>query len=197
MVEGSAGHKYLPGTNQYPNTFEKATTILGNYQGTKPSQSGGDQRNKGGGLAFIQRGARGQGCSAGWNAVSGGRSNGPRDAATRNTRGKGNNESVSALSTQSGVGANSSGESHCFHCGESDHWARECLLLLTKQQAQLHMILKAQEGVEQEENTAHQFLHFSMLQTDKLLDDQAYLDGCSMVTAFKNKKYLDILQRVD
>ena len=58
---------YLLGTNQYPNTFDKATIILGNYQGTKPSQPGGDQRNKGGGLAFIQRGARGQSCSAGWS----------------------------------------------------------------------------------------------------------------------------------
>jgi hypothetical protein len=45
---------YLLGTNQYPNTFEKATIILGIYQGTKPSQPGGDQRNTGGGLTFIQ-----------------------------------------------------------------------------------------------------------------------------------------------
>jgi hypothetical protein len=34
--------KYLLGTNQYPNTFKKATIILGNYKGAKPSQSGGD-----------------------------------------------------------------------------------------------------------------------------------------------------------
>jgi hypothetical protein len=58
-------------------------------------------------------------------------------------------------------------------------------------------VLEAQEGAEQEENTAHQFLHFSMMQADKLPDGQEYLDRCSMVTAFKTKKYLDNLLRVD
>ncbi len=59
------------------------------------------------------------------------------------------------------------------------------------------MTLEAQEGAEQEEDAAHQFLHFSMLQADELPDNQAYLDGCLMVTAFKTKKYLDNLRRVD
>ncbi len=44
---------YLLGSNQYPNTFKKATIILVNYQGAKPSQPGGDRRNEGGGLVFI------------------------------------------------------------------------------------------------------------------------------------------------
>jgi hypothetical protein len=33
---------YLLGTDQYPNIIEKATIILGNYQGAKLSQPGGD-----------------------------------------------------------------------------------------------------------------------------------------------------------
>jgi hypothetical protein len=33
---------YLLGINQYPNIFKKVTIILGNYQGAKPSQPGGD-----------------------------------------------------------------------------------------------------------------------------------------------------------
>jgi hypothetical protein len=36
-----------------------------------------------------------------------------------------------------------------------------------------------------------------MVQADKLPDNQAYLDGCSTVTAFKTKKYLDNLRRLD
>ena len=47
-------NNYLLGTDQYPNTLEKASRILGNYQvpKTTPFQ---DRRNKGGGLAFLQR----------------------------------------------------------------------------------------------------------------------------------------------
>jgi hypothetical protein len=33
---------YLLDTNQYPNTFKKVRINLGNYQGVKPSQPGGD-----------------------------------------------------------------------------------------------------------------------------------------------------------
>jgi hypothetical protein len=188
---------YLLGTSQYPNTFKKATMILGNYQRAKSSQPEGDQRNKGGGLEFIQRGARGQGRGAGRSAVSGGRSNGSQDAVMSDAGGRGKDTSVSTLSTQSRAQTNSAGESHCFHCGKNDHWAIECPLLFTEQQDQLHMTLEAQEGVEQEEDTAHQFFHFSMLQAEELLDDQAYLDDCSTAMAFKTKKYLDNLWRVD
>jgi hypothetical protein len=59
------------------------------------------------------------------------------------------------------------------------------------------MTLEGQERVEQEEEMAHQFFQVSMMQADKLPDDQAYLDGCSMLTAFKTKKYLNNLRRVD
>ncbi len=162
---------YLLGTNQYPNTFKKATIILGNYQGAKPSQPGGDQRNKGAGLAFIKRGAYGHGHGAEQSIVSGGRSNGARYTAMRDARDGGNIASISTLSMQSGPETNSAGESHCFHCGEDDHWARECLILLTEQQKKLHMTMEVQGGVEQEDDADHQFLHFGMLQADKLPDD--------------------------
>jgi hypothetical protein len=56
-------NNYLLGTDQYPNTLEKATRILGNYQSTRPSQFG-EQKSKGGGLVFIQKGDHtAQGCS--------------------------------------------------------------------------------------------------------------------------------------
>ncbi len=120
---------------------------------------------------FIQREASRQGHGAGRSAVGAGRSNRAWDTATRDAGRGGNNASVSTLSTRSGARTNSEGESHCFHCGEDDHWAWECPLLLAEQQEQLHMTLEGQEGVEQEEDTAHQFLHFSMLQGDEFPDD--------------------------
>jgi hypothetical protein len=101
------------------------------------------------------------------------------------------------MSTQSGAWTNNAGESHCFHCGEERPWARECQFLLAEQQEQLHMTLDGRERLEQEEEMAHQLFHVSMMQADGLPDDQAYLDGCSMVMAFKTKKYLDNLLRVD
>jgi len=51
-------NNYLLGTDQYPNTLEKATRILKTYHVPK-STSYEDQQNKGGGLAFIQQGTRG------------------------------------------------------------------------------------------------------------------------------------------
>ena len=39
-------------------------------------------------------------------------------------------------------------------------------------------------------------MHVSFSQGGELPDDQAYLDGCSTVTAFKNKKFLENLHQV-
>ena len=52
-------NNYLLGTDQYPDTLEKASRILGNYQVVKGSPFV-DLRNenKGGGLVFIQQGSR-------------------------------------------------------------------------------------------------------------------------------------------
>jgi hypothetical protein len=117
--------------------------------------------------------------------------------ATKDAGSGGNNVSVCTMSTQSGVQTKNAGESHCFHCGKEGHWARECSLLSAEQQEQLHMTWEGQERVEQDEETVPQFFHVSMMQADELPDDQAYLDSCSMVTAFKTKKYFANLRRVD
>ena len=42
----------------------------------------------------------------------------------------------------------------------------------------------------------HQFFHVSMLQADELPNNRAYLDGCSTVTAFKSKEYLENIRSV-
>ena len=39
-------------------------------------------------------------------------------------------------------------------------------------------------------------MHVSFSQGGELPDDQAYLDGCSTVTACKNKKFLENLRQV-
>ncbi len=48
------------------------------------------------------------------------------------------------------VRANSAGESHCYHCGEEGHWARECPLLVEEQQEQLHMVVEGDKENNQE-----------------------------------------------
>ena len=91
----------------------------------------------------------------------------------------------------SGSKTNSKGESHCFNCGSPSHWAYECPQLSTEQQSQLHMNLEAQEGTEQEPaDDAHQLLNVVMAQGGELPNNRVYLDGCSTVTAFKNKQLL-------
>ncbi len=51
-------NNYLLGTDQYPNTFDKALCILGNHQTSKsstPFRASPDDT----GVAFLQRGGRG------------------------------------------------------------------------------------------------------------------------------------------
>jgi hypothetical protein len=92
---------------------------------------------------------------------------------------------------------NSKEESHCFHCGGANHWAYECPVLTGDQQGQLHINLQAQDntGGGQEEER-HQLLNVTLAQEGALPDNQAYLDGCSMVTAFKNNNYLKGVKKV-
>ena len=57
---------------------------------------------------------------------------------------------------------------------------------------------EAQEDTTEEQaaKEGHQMIHISFSQGGELPDDQAYLDGCSTVTAFKNKKFLENLHQV-
>ena len=89
---------------------------------------------------------------------------------------------------EGGTKMNSKGELHCFNCGATSHWVYQCPQLSEKQQAQLHMNLNSQEDEQTQEQAreeGHQMLHVSMAQRGNLPDNQAYLDGCSTVTAFK------------
>jgi hypothetical protein len=85
---------------------------------------------------------------------------------------------------------NSSGELHCYNCGAADHWAYECPHLSSEQQQQLHMNLDAQDEVEDVQEEGHQLLNVMFAQGSALPENWAYLDGCSIVTAFKTDKYL-------
>jgi hypothetical protein len=68
-------NNYLLGTDQYPNTLEIATRILGNYQGTRPSQFG-EQKSKGEVLVSIQKGGgSAQGCDTGRGTRNAGQGN--------------------------------------------------------------------------------------------------------------------------
>ena len=59
-LKDKLANNYLLGTDQYPDTYEKAVHILGNYQTSRPSRPyRGDGTESG--LAFIQRGGRGHG----------------------------------------------------------------------------------------------------------------------------------------
>jgi hypothetical protein len=56
-LKDKLANNYLLGTDQYPDTFDKALRILGNYQTTRPNmpfRGNGPEA----GLAFIQRGGR-------------------------------------------------------------------------------------------------------------------------------------------
>ena len=87
---------------------------------------------------------------------------------------------------------NSRGESHCFNCGSPSHWAYESPQLSSEQQSQLHMNLEGQDKSGQEvEEEGHQLLNVMLAQGGALPDDEAYLNGCSTVAAFKAGKYLE------
>jgi hypothetical protein len=185
-----ANNSYLLGTDQYPDTLEKASRILGNYQIAKGSPFG-DQRNvnKRGGLAFIQqggraeRGRRGPGPGRGTQGTNRG---GAGDAAG----GVGDGASVGGSTLSSlGMQVNSAGESHCYHSGGEGHWASKCPESEVEQQTQLHMMVEGGKGNEPGEETTHQFFHSTMVQGEELPEWCVYLDGCLPVTAFKSKKH--------
>jgi hypothetical protein len=166
---------YLLGTNQYPNTFNKALCILGNYQTTKPNMPFRGNGPKSG-LASIQRGGRGGrghgGCGrgAGKGEVTTG---GGADAGG----GGGDVSTMTGGSRGDEARMNSRRDSHCYNCGGTDHWAYECPQLTNKQQAQLHMNLERNEEVEEQEQERHQLLNVALIQGGALPNNRAYLGG--------------------
>ncbi len=133
-LKDELANNYLLGTDRYPNTFDKALRILGNYQTMRPNmpfRGNGPEAN----LAFIQRGGRrGQG-HGGWGGTSG-RGKTPTSGGA-NVGGGGRDVSM----TTGGSGGerakktNNRGDSHCYNCGSADHWAYECPQLTNEQQA--------------------------------------------------------------
>ena len=117
-LKNDLGNNYLMGTDQYPDTTEKARVLLGNYK--PPRQQQRNQPWDDGGVAFIHRG-RGDSGGCGRND-RGGRSGGTN---------RSNVTVVSAISKEGSVArSNCNGETHCFHCVEEGHWANICPLLL-------------------------------------------------------------------
>ncbi len=185
-------NSYLLGSNQYSDTFDKATRILGNYKTTsRPALPyipiGNDT-----GVAFLQQ--EGQGGREGHSAQ--GKSREKVEGSRSDTGG------ISTVMARTGDGAvrtNSRGESHCFHCGSTSHWAFECPQLSKEQQVQLHMNVRSQEsgaGEQEQPKEGHQLLNVTLAQAGELPDNWAYLDGCSTVTAFKTDKYLREIKTV-
>ena len=131
-LKDELANNYLLGTDQYPDTFEKALRILGNYQTTTNSLPYRPSPNNTG-VAFLQRGGRGgRGAGRGGQGRSNDKSGSTGGGATRGD--------VSAMTGHTGESkTNSKGESHCFNCGLPSHWANECPQLINEQQAQLHM----------------------------------------------------------
>ncbi len=135
-------NNYLLGMDQYPDTFNKALRILGNYQNTRASVLYKTSPNDTG-VAFLQQsGQGGQGMGrAGQGAGRGEKNN---DTATSN-----NVSMMTGCTGMEGPRKNSRGESHCFHCGGATHWAYECPQLTGEQQAQLHMNLETGQDKEE------------------------------------------------
>jgi hypothetical protein len=189
-LKDKLANNYLLGSNQYPDTFEKAMRILGNYQVGKTSMHFRASPNNTG-VAFIQQGGQGgRGrCGRGKGA---GRGNTPGSSGANAGGGR---DPINAITITGGPGVdtpktNNRGESHCCNCGAVDHWAYECPHLSSEQQQQLHMNLDAQDEVEKVLEEGHQLLNVTFVQGAALPENRAYLDGCSMVTAFKTDKYL-------
>ncbi len=191
-LKDKLANNYLLGTDQYPDAFNKALCILGNYQTSKsstPFRASPDNT----GVAFLQRGGRGGQGGCGRRGRETGRGEGNGGGADAGEGRSGSNGMSTVTGGSGGEAAartNSRGKSHCFNCGATDHWAYECPQLSNEQQAQLHMNLEEQGETKDQEEEGHQLLNVTLAQGGNLPENQAYLDGCSTVTAFKTDKYL-------
>jgi hypothetical protein len=191
-LKDQLANNYLLGTDQYPDTLEKAGRILSNYQSTNINAPyRGNPYDTG--VAFLQRGGRGG--RAGRGGAAG---RGTKNEGGGSSEGKAVGDNVSTMTGRTGGEAaktNSRGESHCFNCGSPSHWAYECPQLSGEQQSQLHMNLEAQEESTWEPaKEAQQLFNVTLAQGGELPDNRVYLDGCSTVTAFKNDKFLESIK---
>jgi hypothetical protein len=181
---------YLLGSDQYPNTFDKALQVLGNYQAPKnvlPYRGSPST-----GAVFIKHRCRtGRGAGQGKGGAGHGESVSDGNVAGAKT------SSSSRSSAGERVKTNSKGESHCYKCGKGDHWAQDCPHLSNEQLQQLHMTLEDLKGNNECQEEAHQLMHVTLAQGSLLPNNRAYLDGCSTVTAFKSKKYLKEVREHD
>jgi hypothetical protein len=107
-------------------------------------------------------------------------------------------DNVSTMTGKLGGGPrmNSKGKLDCFQCGAADHWAYKCPELTGEQQGQLQMNVEAQDNGGEAQEEGHQLLNVLLAQGGALPDNQAYLDRCSTVTAFKNNKFLTGVKEV-
>ncbi len=194
-LKDKLANSYLLGSDQYPNTFDKATRFLGNYQTTSRPALPYKPSSNNMGVAFLQQ--RGQGGRGGRGAQgkSGEKVEGNRAVTC-------GNDDINTVMARMGTGdgavrTNSKGESHCFPFEAIDHWAFECPQLSKEQLAQLHMNIRSQEEREQgHAKEGNQLLNMTLAQAEELPDSWAYLDGCSMVMAFKTDKYLRGIEMV-
>jgi hypothetical protein len=190
-LKDELANNYLLGMDQYLDTFEKAMRILGNYQVTRPSRPfrGDGSKSR---LAFLQQGGRGQG--HGVRGGRGGRAGRVEPTGAGAGGGEGDANTTSGASgdsaSQASPRTHQAGDSHCYNCGKTDHWAYEYPDLTAEQQAQLHMHIEADPDGGNMQEEGHQLLNVSFLQGDALPDKQAYLNRCSTVTAFKTDRYL-------
>jgi hypothetical protein len=119
-LKDKLANNYLLGTDQYPDTYKKIMRIHQTTKTNRPFQ--GDSTKSG--LAFIQRGGRGPGCEG-----CGGRAG--RGSSARDQADTGGGADASSATTGFGDQASmavtprvkKAGDSHCYNCGKTDHWA--------------------------------------------------------------------------
>ena len=156
-LKDDLANNYLLGSDQYPNTFDKALRVLGNYQAPKnvlPYRGSPST-----GVAFIQRGRR-----TGWRAGQGKGGAGHGESVSDGNVAGAKTSSSSRSSAGERVKTNSKGESHCYNCCKGDHWAQECTHLSNEQQQQLRMTLEGLKGDGECQEEAHQLIHVTLAQ---------------------------------
>jgi hypothetical protein len=119
-LKDKLANNYLLDTDQYPDTFDKALCILGNYQTTRstlPYRPSPDDTR----VAFLQRGGRGR-----RGAGQGGQGQGRGDDKSGSTGNGATGDNVSTMTGRTGGGdpkTNSRGKSRCFNCESPSHCA--------------------------------------------------------------------------